>query len=154
VDARAVIERLELLPHPEGGWYRETWRGPDAGGRPVATSIYYLLEAGASSRWHRIDADEIWSWHAGSPLELSISPDGGAVDRAILGIALERGERPQVVVPARAWQSARTVGEWTLAGCAVAPGFTFEGFELAPEGWRPARGSDDERSRTEPTVTP
>jgi hypothetical protein len=141
VDARAVIDRLGLLPHPEGGWYRETWRGPDAGGRPVGTSIYYLLETGTSSRWHRVDADEIWSWHAGSPLELSISPEGDAVDRRILGTALESGERPQVVVPAGAWQSARPLGEWALVGCAVAPGFTFQGFELAPEGWTPGNRS-------------
>ena len=132
-----MIEGLELLPHPEGGWFRETWRGPDAGGRPVATSIYYLLEARESSRWHRIDADEIWSWHAGSPLELSISVDGGEVDRSILGIELERGERPQHVVPAGVWQSARSLGDWTLVGCAVAPGFSFERFELAPPGWTP-----------------
>ena len=132
-----MIEGLELLPHPEGGWFRETWRGPDAGGRPVATSIYYLLEARGSSRWHRIDADEIWSWHAGSPLELSISVDGGEVDRSILGIELERGERPQLVVRAGVWQSARSLGDWTLVGCAVAPGFSFEGFELAPPGWTP-----------------
>ena len=132
-----MIEGLELLPHPEGGWFREIWRGPDPGGRPVATSIYYLLEAGGSSRWHRIDADEIWSWHAGSPLKLSISVDGGEVDRSILGIELERGERPQVVVRAGAWQSARSLGDWTLVGCAVAPGFSFEGFELAPPGWAP-----------------
>jgi hypothetical protein len=137
MDARAVIERLGLLPHPEGGWYRETWRGPDAGGRPVGTSIYYLLESGAPSRWHRIDADEVWSWHAGSPLELSISPDGRAVRPLVLGMGLDHGERPQIVVPAGAWQSARALGDWTLAGCAVAPGFSFEGFELAPEGWSP-----------------
>ena len=144
-----VIERLELLPHPEGGWFRETWRGPDAGGRPAATSIYYLLEAGGSSRWHRIDADEIWSWHAGSPLELSISADGGEVSRTILGIALERGERPQVVVPAGAWQSARSIGDWALVGCAVAPGFSFEGFELAPPGWTP--GADRRKDPAAPT---
>lgn len=137
MDARAVIERLELSPHPEGGWYRETWRGPDAGGRPAGTSIYYLLEAGTSSRWHRVDADEIWSWHAGGPLELSIASDAARVERSVLGMALERGERPQVVVPAGAWQSARSIGSWALVGCAVAPGFTFEGFELAPEGWVP-----------------
>ena len=137
MDARAVIEGLGLLPHPEGGWFRETWRGPDAGGRPVGTSIYYLLEAGEFSRWHRIDADEIWSWHAGSPLELSISAGGGEVDRSILGVVLERSERPQVVVPAGAWQSARSLGDWTLVGCAVAPGFSFAGFELAPPGWAP-----------------
>lgn len=132
-----MIERLGLLPHPEGGWYRETWRGPDAGGRPIGTSIYYLIESRARSRWHRIDADEVWSWHAGSPLELSVFPEGGAVHRSVLGMGLLEGERPQGVVPAGAWQSARAIGEWALVGCAVAPGFTFEGFELAPEGWSP-----------------
>lgn len=140
MDAREVIERLGLLPHPEGGWYRETWRGADAGGRSVGTSIYYLLESGTPSRWHRTDADEVWSWHAGSPLELTISPDGRAVRPLILGMGLDRDERPQIVVPADAWQSARVLGDWTLAGCAVAPGFSFEGFELAPEGWNPGPG--------------
>lgn len=140
MDAREVIERLGLLPHPEGGWYRETWRGADAGDRPVGTSILYLLEVGAPSRWHRIDADEVWSWHAGSPLELTISPDGRAVRPHVLGMGLDHGERPQIVVPADAWQSARVLGDWTLAGCAVAPGFSFEGFELAPEGWNPGPG--------------
>jgi len=135
-----VIERLGLLPHPEGGWYRETWRGADAGGRPVGTSIFYLIEGGTSSRWHRIDADEVWSWHAGSPLELSISGDGRAVRPLVLGMGLDHGERPQIVVPAGAWQSGRALGDWTLAGCAVAPGFSFDGFELAPKGWSPGRG--------------
>ena len=133
-----MIERLGLLPHPEGGWYRETWRGADVAGRPVGTSTYYLIEEGVPARWHRIDADEVWSWHAGAPLELAISEDGKTETRRILGTALERDERPQRVVPAGAWQSARTLGEWTLIGCAVAPGFSFEGFELAPEGWRPS----------------
>ena len=137
MDARAVIERLGLLPHPEGGWYRETWRGADAGGRAVGTSILYLIEGGTSSGWHRIDADEVWSWHAGSLLELSISPDGRAVRPLVLGMDLEAGARPQGVVPGGAWQSARALGHWTLAGCAVVPGFSFEGFELAPEGWSP-----------------
>ena len=135
-----MIERLGLLPHPEGGWYRETWRGADAGGRPVGTSIFYLIEGGTSSRWHRIDADEVWSWHAGSPLELSISGDGRAVRPLVLGMGLDHGERPQIVVPAGAWQSGRALGDWTLAGCAVAPGFSFDGFELAPKGWSPGRG--------------
>ena len=137
MDAREVIERLDRLPHPEGGWYRETWRGPDVGGRAVGTTIYYLLESGAPSRWHRIDAAEVWSWHAGWALELAISPAGSEVRRFRLGMGLEHGERPQIVVPAGAWQSARSLGDWTLAGCAVAPGFSFEGFELAPAGWSP-----------------
>jgi len=138
VEAREVIERLGLAPHPEGGWYRETWRGrPGADGRAVGTSILFLLAAERPSRWHRVDADEVWSWHAGDPLELSISATGDAVECGFLGIDLAAGERPQLVVPAGAWQSARTLGEWTLVGCAVAPGFSPAGFELAPLGWRP-----------------
>jgi hypothetical protein len=138
VDAREVIDRLGLAQHPEGGWYRETWRGPDtAGGRPSGTAIWFLLEAGRPSRWHRIDAVEIWTWHGGSALELAVAPEGEDPKRAALGMDLARGERPQAVVPAGAWQSARSVGEWSLAGCIVIPGFTFQGFELAPEGWRP-----------------
>lgn len=140
MDAGEVIERLGLLPHPEGGWYRETWRGVDVDGRAVGTSTYYLLEEGEPARWHRVDADEVWSWHAGAPLELAVSEDGRTETRRILGTALARDERPQLVVPARAWQSARTLGAWTLVGCAVAPGFSFEGLELAPEGWSPLRG--------------
>lgn len=138
VDAREVIERLGLAPHPEGGWYRETWRGrPGADGRAVGTSILFLLTADRPSGWHRVDADEVWSWHAGDPLELSTSAGGTTVERGILGVDLAAGQRPQLVAPAGAWQSARTLGGWTLVGCAVAPGFTPAGFELAPEGWRP-----------------
>ena len=141
MDAEEVIERLGLAPHPEGGWYRETWRGragPE--GRPVGTSILYLLAAGRPSRWHRIDADEIWGWHSGAALELSISPDGAAVERVVLGPDLAAGARPQAVVPAGAWQAAATLGAWTLVGCGVAPGYDPAGFELAPEGWRPGSG--------------
>jgi predicted cupin superfamily sugar epimerase len=138
VDAREVIDRLELAPHPEGGWFRETWRGQDtAGGRPSGTAISFLLETGRPSRWHRIDAVEIWTWHGGSALELAVAPEGEEPKRAALGMDLARGHRPQAVVPAGAWQSARALGEWSLAGCIVIPGFTFQGFELAPEGWRP-----------------
>lgn len=138
MDAREVIESLGLAAHPEGGWFRETWRGAEsAGGRPIGTAIWYLLEAGAASRWHRIDATEVWVWHGGSALELSIAPEGGAIERAVLGMKLGRGERPQAVVPAAAWQSARALDGWTLAGCVVVPGFTFAGFQLAPAGWSP-----------------
>ena len=143
MDAREVIESLGLAAHPEGGWFRETWRGTEsAAGRPAGTAIWYLLEAGAASRWHRIDATEVWVWHGGSALELSIAPDGGAPTRTVLGMDLARGERPQAVVPAGAWQSARALGGWALSGCVVVPGFTFSGFELAPDGWSPgAAGS-------------
>jgi predicted cupin superfamily sugar epimerase len=138
VDAHEVIERLGLAPHPERGWYRETWRGPEgAAGRPTGTAIWFLLEGSAPSRWHRVDADEIWVWHGNAPLELMRSPDGGEPERVVLGMDLGRGERPQAIVPAGSWQSARTLGDWTLAGCIVVPGFTFQGLALAPEEWRP-----------------
>lgn len=133
-----VIRRLDLERHPEGGWFRETWRGAEGpGGRPVGTSILYLLGRGEVSAWHRIDADEVWHYHAGRPLLLSISPDGDEVRRAALGPDLDAGHLPQRIVPAGAWQSARSTGRWTLVGCTVAPGFSGEGFELAPPGWEP-----------------
>lgn len=133
-----MIERLGLEPHPEGGWYRETWRGADTpAGRPAGTAILFLLEGGVTSRWHRVDAEEIWAWHGGDPLELAIAAAGGAVETIRLGMDPGRGEVPQAVVPASAWQSARAFGAWALVGCIVVPGFTFGGFEMAPEGWRP-----------------
>lgn len=138
IDAKSVARSLGLERHPEGGWFRETWRGPQGpGGRPVGTSIVYLLAEGEVSAWHRIDADEVWHYHAGDPLVLSVSPDGAAVWRATLGARVEGSEVPQAVVPAGAWQSARSTGRWTLVGCTVAPGFSYEGFELAPPGWVP-----------------
>jgi uncharacterized protein len=136
--ADAVIAALGLEPHPEGGWYRETFR--DAGaGRGACTAIYYLLKQGEVSRWHRIDAVEIWHWYAGAPLDLALSPDGVAISRIRLGNAIADGERPQAVVPAHHWQSAVGVGKWSLVGCTVAPAFEFAGFELAPLGWEPNR---------------
>lgn len=135
---RAIVERLGLQPHPEGGWYRETWRaGAPGGQRAAGTAIYYLLEAGQVSRWHRVDAAEIWHWYGGAALELTLSPDGRECETAILGADIEAGERPQVVVPPGCWQSAFPRGGYTLAGCTVSPGFEFEAFELAPEGWAP-----------------
>jgi predicted cupin superfamily sugar epimerase len=131
--AEAIIRRLELMPHPEGGWYRETWKGPDIGGRASGTAILFLLQAGERSHWHRVDADEIWLWHAGAPLVLSMG-----VDRAVehrLGPDVLGGEAVQQVVPAGWWQAARSTGDWTLVSCTVSPGFRFEGFELAPPGW-------------------
>ena len=140
--ADAVIAALDLKPHPEGGWYRETYRGGGApSGRAATTAIYYLLKAGERSHWHRIDAVEIWHWYAGAALELGIAADGAAAYRVHLGNDLAAGERPQAVVPPRAWQSARGLGDWTLVGCTVAPAFEFAGFELAPPGWEPGYGS-------------
>jgi len=140
-EAQRLIAALNLAPHPEGGWYRETWRGaPGADGRSAGTAIYYLLEAGQVSHWHRVDAAEIWHWYAGAPLTLSLSPDGAASDRIALGPDIATGQRPQVLVPAGCWQSARSVGAYTLVGCTVAPGFEFSGFEMAPPGWEPEGG--------------
>ena len=138
MDADAIVAALGLQPHPEGGWYREIHRSPAAKGeRAAVTAIYYLLKAGERSHWHRVDADEIWHWHAGAPLELSLSEDGRFSRALTLGIALATGARPQIVVPARTWQSARSLGGFTLVGCTVAPGFEFSGFEMAPPGWQP-----------------
>jgi uncharacterized protein len=138
VTADDLAETLAMRPHPEGGRYVETWRGPDAGGRPTATAIYFLLVAGERSHWHRVDADEIWLFHAGDPLAIDIAGAAGAtVERHVLGSSIVAGERPQVVVPGGAWQSATPLGEWTLVSCVVAPGFEFGGFELAPDGWAP-----------------
>lgn len=136
--ADKVIATLGLQPHPEGGHYRETFRDvPAAGGRGSTTAIYYLLRAGEVSRWHRIDAIEIWHWYAGAPLTLSISADGQDVEQHQLGPDLAAGQRPQAVVPTGAWQSAVSAGDWSLVGCTVSPAFDFDGFELAPEDWTP-----------------
>ena len=139
MDATAadLIRRLGLLPHPEGGHYRETLRVPAAdGGRSPLTLIYFLLQAGEVSHWHRVDATEVWHWYAGAPLALSIAAPADPVTH-LLGGDLTAGQEPQRVVPRDAWQSARSLGDWTLCGCSVAPGFDFAGFELAPPGWRP-----------------
>jgi len=135
--AAEVIAALDLAPHPEGGHYREIFRDHE-GGRGRATNIYYLLEAGQVSHWHRIDAVEIWHHYAGAPLVLLISTDGETVSEHLLGSDLAAGQRPSAVVPAGAWQSARPEGGWALMGCTVAPAFQFAGFEMAPPGWTPA----------------
>lgn len=139
MDAAEVIETLGMQPHPEGGHYVETWRGP-AGerGRAVATAIYFLLGRGDRSHWHRVDASESWLFHAGDPLTLRIASPGGPTVDHRLGSDLSAGERPQAIVPAGAWQSAATTGDWTLVSCIVAPGFEFSGFELAPHDWSPS----------------
>jgi predicted cupin superfamily sugar epimerase len=139
MDADEVIEALGLRPHLEGGWFAETWREPARDGeRPASTAIFYLLRAAESSHWHRVDATEVWHFYAGDPLSLELAEhEGGPLQRHVLGSLLGSGQRPQVVVPAGFWQAARPLGEWTLAGCTVAPGFQFEGFELAPPNWEP-----------------
>ncbi len=144
VEASAIIARLGMKRHPEGGWYAETFRdSATRDGRAASTAIYFLLEEGDASAWHRVrDAVEIWHFHAGAPLELSIHKEGGPVTTVRLGTALEADERPQAVVPANWWQAARSLGPWTLVGCTVAPGFEFSSFEMAPAGWKPATGQD------------
>jgi len=129
---------LDLKPHPEGGHFRETFRDArtDAGGRAVSTAIYFLLARGERSRWHRVDAAEAWHFYAGAPLQLRYE-ENGAIRSVTLGNDLARGERPQAIVPAGAWQDAVSAGDWTLVGCTVAPGFEFAGFEMAAEGWEP-----------------
>lgn len=132
-----IIVRLGMTPHPEGGHYVETWRGPDGGGgRASATAIYFLLQPGERSHWHRVDASEIWLHHAGGPLRLHV--DHAEV---VLGVDLAAGQRPQAIVPAGAWQAAEPVAGWVLVSCVVTPGFRFEGFELAPPGWSPGGGA-------------
>jgi predicted cupin superfamily sugar epimerase len=138
--ADEVIALLGLQPHPEGGHYIETFRDPatDANGRSRSTAIYFLLKQGESSHWHKVDAVETWHWHAGAPLRLRLAEKkGAAVQALVLGNDLAKGERPQGIVPTGWWQAAESLGEWTLVGCTVAPGFDFAGFELAPKGWSP-----------------
>ncbi len=137
--AADVVRWLGLAPHPEGGYYRETFRDTRMveGGRPASTAIYYLLGVGEVSEWHRVDATEVWHWHAGAPMVLTLSPNGQDAEAHHLGPHLAQGQRPQLVVPANWWQTATSLGAWTLVGCTVAPGFDFAGFELAPPGWRP-----------------
>ena len=136
--ASEVIRLLDLKPHPEGGHYRETFRDArmQADGRAHSTAIYFLLARGERSHWHKVDAAETWHWYAGAPLALHLSQGRGRT-RLVLGPDLRNGERPQTVVPAGDWQAAETLGDWTLCGCTVAPGFAFAGFELAPKDWSP-----------------
>lgn len=140
MNSSQIIELLGLRPHPEGGHYVETWRGP-AGpdGRATATAIYFLLRPGERSHWHHVDASEVWVHHDGAPLELSIHDETthDETTTVVLGGDLAAGERPQAVVPAHAWQAAQPLGGWTLVSCIVAPGFEFAGFELAPTDWTP-----------------
>jgi predicted cupin superfamily sugar epimerase len=136
---QAVVDRLGMQPHPEGGWFVETWRSPASPGeRAAASAILYLLAAGERSHWHRVDAAEIWQWSAGNAMELRVAAsDLGPIETCALGSDVLAGQRPQTVVPAGAWQAARPLGSWSLVGCIVAPAFEYEGFELAPPGWEP-----------------
>lgn len=140
MSADELIRALGMRPHPEGGHYREVYRDNPPGGRRRAfsTGIYFLLKEGEVSRWHRIDATEVWHFYGGSPLALAIAPPRGPAVPHTLGPDIARGERPQLVVPPNAWQTARSLGAYTLVGCTVAPGFDFETFELAPDGFEPA----------------
>ncbi|MCD2182313.1 cupin domain-containing protein [Rhizobium sp. GN54] len=135
---KEIIATLGMQRHPEGGWYVETFRDTEGGARGHSTAIYYLLEKGERSHWHRVrDAVEIWHHYAGGPLRLSISGDGQVINSHVLGNDLPAGERPQVLVPAGWWQCAEPLGDWSLVGCTVAPGFSFDAFEMAPPDWRP-----------------
>ncbi|MBP2550231.1 putative cupin superfamily sugar epimerase [Neorhizobium galegae] len=137
--ADEIIETLKLEPHPEGGCYIQTFRDGDGDARGHSTAIYYLLKAGERSHWHRVtDAAEVWHFYAGSPLKLRLAKDGEEGREIILGLDLKNGERPQAVVVANEWQSAESLGAFTLVGCTVAPGFEFSKFEMAPPGWEPA----------------
>ncbi len=137
--ADEIIAHLDLAPHPEGGHYRQTWVAGNAG-RPTGTCIYFLLKAGEASHWHKVDATEIWLWHAGAPLVLSMAAnDEGPATDHLLTPDLTRGA-PQLIVPEGHWQAARTTGDFTLVSCTVSPGFTFEGFTLADPGFDIPRG--------------
>lgn len=140
-EAERIIAELSLSPHPEGGWYRETWRAPPAAdGRSAGTAIHFLLEQGQSSHWHRVDAAELWFWHAGTPLALSTAAtDGGPVETIRLGADVLAGERPQHLIPVDHWQAARAEAGWALVSCVVVPGFDFAGFTLAAPDWAPGR---------------
>lgn len=140
--ADEIISRLNLKPHPEGGYFRETFRDTPLNGRALSTAILYLLKAGEISHWHRVDATEIWHWYGGAPLELSQAISGGPTRTNVLGNDVINDEAPQIIVPVNVWQSARSLGDWTLVGCTVSPGFEFEGFEfegfeMAPADWTP-----------------
>lgn len=135
--AQDIVGRLGLAPHPEGGWYRETWRAPAAEGvRSAGTSILFLLEAGQRSHWHRVDAAELWIFQAGTALTLRTA-EGERIHAVQLGIDLESGQKPQHLVHPRAWQAAEAGEGWCLVACVVVPGFQFDGFELAAPGWSP-----------------
>ena len=135
--AEDIIAALDLAPHPEGGYFRQTWVADAAPGeRPAGTAIYFLLRSGFPSHWHTVDATEIWHFHAGAPLLLrTAETETGPVNVQTLGASVTEGHRPQGIVPTGHWQAAETTGAWTLVGCTVSPGFSFDGFVLAPPGF-------------------
>ncbi|MEL6664105.1 MAG: cupin domain-containing protein [Pseudomonadota bacterium] len=137
--AKEIIRLLDMQPHPEGGHYVETYRSPaEDGARAAMTVIHFLLQADEVSAWHRVDADEAWFWHAGGPLALTLSPpEGRGASPVQLGPDIRLGQKLHAVVPAHHWQTAETLGAWTLVSCSVSPGFQFSGFEMAPPDWRP-----------------
>lgn len=136
MQAAEIIKELDLRPHPEGGWFRQTWVGPEVNGRASGTAILFLVQAGERSHWHRVDADEIWLFHAGAPLALFLAEtDAGPARRHSLGPQVLNGHSPQIVVPAGHWQAAQSDGDFTLVSCTVSPGFRFSGFELAAPGF-------------------
>jgi predicted cupin superfamily sugar epimerase len=136
--AAEVISLLDLKTHPEGGYFRETFRDERTleNGRAASTAIYFLLSAGRCSHWHRVDAAEAWHHYGGAALRLAIF-DGETTREVRLGSDILNGEQPQAGVPAGAWQAAQTFGDWTLVGCTVAPAFEFDRFEIAPKDWSP-----------------
>ncbi|MEO6042104.1 MAG: cupin domain-containing protein [Croceibacterium sp.] len=147
-EAKALIEALRLVPHPEGGWFRETWRAPAADGeRAAATAILFLLEEHQRSHWHAVDADELWLWHAGDPLLLQLSAgERGPLGDIRLGPDVLAGDNPQYLVQPGEWQAAAPLpglAGYTLVSCIVSPGFEFAGFTLAPDGWRPGQEPAD-----------
>lgn len=137
--AAEIIRLLDLKPHPEGGHFRETFRDPLAReDRAASTAIYFLLGEGERSHWHKVDAAEAWHFYSGAPLALHVAANEKTKPETVtLGADLISGHRPQFVVPAGAWQAAESLGDWTLVGCTVAPGFEFSGFTLAPKDWTP-----------------
>ena len=133
-----VVAMLGLSPHPEGGYFREIFRDANLleNGRSVSTSIYFLLIEEKPLHWHRVDAPEVWHWYGGAPFLLEIFDEKNIRKMCVSGNLME-GERPQAVVPAKCWQAAHTLGEWTLVGCTMAPGFDPCTFEMAPPDWVP-----------------
>jgi predicted cupin superfamily sugar epimerase len=145
--AAEIIDALGLKPHPEGGHYARTWRGPiGLDGRAIGSAIHYLLRDGERSHWHRVDAHECWLFHGGSPLRISTCSEHSEITEYTLGLDLTAGEVPQVTVPPNEWQSAVTTGDWTLVSCVVTPGFEFEGFELAAPDPLDRQGTSDAAS--------
>ena len=144
--ADELIQALDLIPHPEGGWYRETWRAEAAEGeRPAASAVYYVIQPGQRSQWNRVDAHEMWLWHAGDPVDLGIAESDSRPSRTVrLGGRVTEGEHPQLIIPTGYWQSAEPApgGEngYSLISCIVAPAFEFSGYELAEPGWAPGQG--------------